>query len=167
MARRRKGRESDSRHYYDWLDKANEDILAAKYLKDYEECHNGAAFHCQQTIEKALKAYILLKSNILEDGHNLSWLCKRAMKYDGEFGKWLDESAMLNHFYIETRYPADIPLELNTPEISRYYGTALEMYRFICKEVDEAEWDGTGHPLQRIGDEVKVTRLSDLLAQST
>lgn len=166
MARRRYGKESDSRRYLDWLDRANEDILTAKHLKDFGECHNSAAFHCQQTIEKALKAYILLKSNMLEDGHNLSWLCKRAMKYDRKFGKWLGESAALSHCYIETRYPSDIPLELGSAEISRYYDMALEMYRFICNEVDEVAWGGGGHPMQRIGDDVSITRLSDILSQN-
>ncbi|MDR2931738.1 MAG: HEPN domain-containing protein [Oscillospiraceae bacterium] len=163
MARRRANNYTDSKHYYDWLDRANEDILSAKHLKDYDTCFNNAAFHCQQTIEKALKAYILLKSNELVDGHNLTWLCKRAMRYDREFSKWLDESASLNRCYIETRYPADIPLDLTSDEISRYYNMALEMYRFICAEVDEITEKNAGHPMQRAGDDVHVTKLRDII----
>ncbi len=71
-----------------------------------DRCYNLSAFHCQQAIEKALKSYILLKSGLLVDGHNLTWLCKQAMRYDPKFSDWLDESAALNRCYIETRYPA-------------------------------------------------------------
>ena len=34
---------------------------------------------------------------------------EQAVKHDGEFTQWLDESAALNHCYIETRYPTDVP----------------------------------------------------------
>jgi HEPN domain-containing protein len=139
VARRRPHRGSDSKHYYDWLDHASEDIVTAKYLIGNDDCFNSAAFHCQQTIEKALKAYILLKSGELVDGHNLTWLCKRAMRHDMDFDEWLDECASLNRCYIETRYPADIPVDLTEETVTRYYTMAWDMYNFICDEVDEAE----------------------------
>ena len=149
MAKRRPVRYGDSKRYYDWLDRAGEDIQCAHLLTQSDACYNGAAFHCQQTIEKALKAYILLKSDILVDGHNLTWLCKRAMKYDRKFGSWLTESASLNKCYIETRYPADIPLELEYEEVRRYYLMAKDMYLFICRELDALLELGRAHPEQR------------------
>lgn len=149
MARRRANNYTDSRRYYHWLDRAGEDMKAAGHLRQDEECYNNAAFHCQQSIEKALKAYILLKSNELVDGHNLTWLCKRAMKYDRAFSQWLDESAALNHCYIETRYPADIPLDITEEQIGRYYKMAGDMYGFICREVEEINEQHAGHPRQR------------------
>jgi HEPN domain-containing protein len=135
MARRRGNYNSDSKDYDDWMDCCEEDMLAARLLAHHDGCYNAAAFHCQQTIEKALKAYILLKTNVLVDGHNLTWLCKQAMKHNQAFNQWLDESASLNRCYIETRYPADIPLDLTRQQISRYYDMAYEMFAFIRKEV--------------------------------
>lgn len=137
MARRHEPNLSDSRRYYDWLEVAGEDLSCARILLSQDSCYNMVAFHCQQTIEKALKSYILLKSGQLMDGHNLTWLCKRAMRYDREFDQWLDECAALNHCYIETRYPADIPLALDYPDVNQFHRMAKEMYLFICAEVDE------------------------------
>jgi len=148
---RRPSYPTDSRRYYDWLDRAGEDILCAKALIGHDNCYNGAAFHCQQTIEKALKAYILLKSDMLVDGHNLPWLCKRAAKYDATFTDWLAQSALLNKCYIETRYPADLPLDLDYEQVQLYYGMAKEMYLFICAEVDAALDNRKAHPAQRAG----------------
>lgn len=136
MGKRRHINYSDSTYYRDWLERAREDILCAKVLCESEKCNNSAAFHCQQCIEKALKAYILLKSDSLVDGHNLTWLCRQAMRHDQRFDEWLDESASLNKCYIETRYPADLPLSLNQGEVARYYKMAQEMYRFICGEFE-------------------------------
>jgi HEPN domain-containing protein len=139
----------DSKHYDHWLDRAEEDIHSARLLVGEPDCYNNAAFHCQQTIEKALKAYILLKSNILVDGHNLTWLCKQAMKYDREFAQWLAQSASLNRCYIETRYPADIPLNITKEQIGGYYEMAYEMFDFIKQEVDEINERNAAHPRQR------------------
>lgn len=149
MARRAYHGNSDSRRYYDWLDKANEDMLSAGVLVQNDNCYNAAAFHCQQTIEKALKAYILLKSDVLADGHNLPWLCKRAMRYDQTFSDWLDESTSLSRCYIETRYPADIPLELDFAQVMGYYRMAKAMFLFITAEVDRVLEHNRAHPAQK------------------
>lgn len=134
---RRGPRAQDSKRYYDWLYKAEEDLHSARLLKAEEICHMCAAFHCQQCIEKALKAYILYQTNILHDGHNLTWLCKQAVKLDREFIEWLDESADLNRYYIETRYPTDIPVEIHEAEVERAYRMAKAMYDFILDQLGE------------------------------
>lgn len=149
MNRRGHNNDTDSKRFFDWLDRAGEDMISANVLSKEAECYGAAAFHCQQAIEKALKSYILLKSDTLVDGHNLSWLCKRAMRYDKKFNEWLDESAFLNRCYIETRYPADIPLEITREDIEKYHSMALEMYKFICCDVEETLQNGAEHPEQR------------------
>ena len=90
----------------------------------------------EQAIEKALKAYILLKSDVLVDGHNLTWLCRQAKKYDKGFHQWFDESADLNQCYIETRYPADIEREYTYKMVRNFYRMAREMYQYIFAEID-------------------------------
>lgn len=135
MAGRRRERTSDSLRYRDWLEHADEDIRAAQKLMDSENTLSACAFHCQQCIEKALKGYILFKTHSHVDGHNLTWLCRQAMKIDRHFAKWFDESIALNRYYIETRYPADIPLILDEKSVNIAYDMAMAMYRFICGEV--------------------------------
>lgn len=146
---RRNYKVNDSKHYYDWIDRAGDDITCAKLLMQDDTCYNGASFHCQQCTEKSLKAYILLKSNMLVDGHNLPWLCKKAAQYDKDFFQWLPKCAALNRCYIETRYPADIPLELEFADVRDYYQMAKEIYLFICKELDEVTEKNNGHPDQQ------------------
>ena len=131
MTRRRKGA-SDSCFYYKWLDKALCDLQAARLLLTYGGAHYNIAFHCQQAIEKALKGYLLFKSRPLLDGHNLTWLCKQAAMMDDSFIQWIDESAVLNRYYIETRYPADIPLEINSSTMKSLMNMSGSMMDFIC-----------------------------------
>ena len=127
----------DSKRYFDWLDHSSADLVAASLLKEDDRCYDQAAFHCQQAIEKALKAYILLRSGRLYDGHNLTWLCRQAKKYHKGFQQWYDESAELNQCYIETRYPADVDKEIDYKMVQGFYTMAKDMYRFIFEQVDQ------------------------------
>jgi len=94
------------------------------------------AFHCQQAIEKALKGYLLYCTGRHYDGHNLTFLCRQAIQQDeATFASYLDKSAMLNDLYIETRYPTDLPFEINEVEIRRYLDMAEEMFAAIRQEL--------------------------------
>lgn len=128
----RGAKKTDSKRYYDWIYHASLDMMAAEQLCGEPKLYYTAAFHCQQCIEKALKGYLLFKSRKLLDGHNLTWLCKQAAMMDNSFVQWLDESAVLNRYYIETRYPADIPLEINGETMGSLMRMSSEMMEFIC-----------------------------------
>jgi HEPN domain-containing protein len=131
----RRDNPSDSHRYFDWLFQANLDFLTAKKLYDDERLYPITAFHCQQCIEKALKGYLLFKRNKLYDGHNLTWLCKQASQNEQAFKKWISPSAKLNRYYIETRYPADIPVDINTETINELFEIATDMLEVITREI--------------------------------
>ncbi len=127
--------DNDSKRYFDWLFHANLDYLAAQNLIQDERCYAATTFHCQQCIEKALKGFMLFKSRRLYDGHNLTWLCKQAMLIDDHFRQFLGDSVSLNKYYIETRYPADIPIEIDYDTVQHIYEITTDMLEFICKEI--------------------------------
>ena len=134
MSRARKGGR-DSLYYYKWLDKALLDLQAARILMTWNGDTCNIAFHCQQAIEKALKGYLLFKTGRHFDGHNLTYLCRQAVQQDEMFTEWLDESAALNNLYIETRYPTDLPLELDESTVRSYFRMAEDMFAAIRKEL--------------------------------
>ena len=125
----------DSRKFFDWLEIAAGDLLAARLLLEQGQCVEVAAFHCQQGMEKALKAYLIDRTGVLVDGHNLTWLCRRAAELDDSFKQWLQESATLNRYYIETRYPTDIPTEISDATVYRLYKLTEEMFYYVTDEV--------------------------------
>lgn len=130
-------RAGDSKRYFDWIIHANLDYLSAKCLSDDERLYTAAAFHCQQCIEKALKSYLLFVKGRLFDGHNLTWLCKQAALCDNEFRKWIPKSAALNRYYIETRYPADIPLDVSVDDIITLLEYTGDMLHFISEQIHD------------------------------
>lgn len=139
--RRGSGR-TDSGHFLHWLDKAEEDLRAAFALMRYgEDVNDLAAFHCHQCIEKALKAYLIVRYKRHFDGHNLTFLCRTAQKIEPRFYDWLDESAALNRLYIETRYPADLPLDIDDERLLKLYKMAEDMFAFIDAEISAISGD--------------------------
>ncbi len=134
--RRHQPNPGDSRRYQDWMNAAYDDLRAAELLCQDSTLNNMTAFHCQQCAEKALKGYILARDGQPVDGHNLTWLCKRATRIDPEFGQWLDESAALNKFYIETRYPTDIPTEISDEQVGRIVGMTRSMFDYVADDLD-------------------------------
>jgi len=96
-----------------WLVKANEDARAANELFENENPLCGViCFHCQQAIEKILKAYLLYQGNELTKTHNIDFLLGEAKKYDDAFlGIDLLD---LNQYAVKVRYPDDF----NIPSVS-------------------------------------------------
>ena len=123
---------TDSKRYYDWLYHACLDIMAARSLAEDGRLAKPAVFHCQQAMEKGLKAFLLYKSRRLFDGHNLTWLCKQAALADQSFTPWIGPSTLLNRFYIETRYPADIPEEIGKETVEEVLKSTEELMELIC-----------------------------------
>lgn len=134
MARRRKGN-TDSQYYYKWLEKALSDLQSARILLTWGGDEMAVAFHCQQAIEKALKGYLLFKLGRHFDGHNLTFLCRQAAMVDDRFARYLGESAALNNYYIETRYPTDLPFEITEAQIHNIIIMAEDLFGVIRQEL--------------------------------
>lgn len=134
---RRSKHSDDSRLFFDWLEIAARDLLAARLLMERQQCLEIAGFHCQQAVEKGLKSYIIHASGQLVDGHNVTWLCRQAVRYNPDFGDWMEDCAKMNRLYIETRYPSDEDLHLSGETVERYHAAAQSLYDFICELVYE------------------------------
>jgi len=125
----------DSARYKDWYQKAQADLQSAKILFKYEGDCSIVAFHCQQAIEKAMKGYILRHRGDLIAGHSLIYLCKEASLIKTTIIQYLKDCSFVNQFYIETRYPADIPLELSKDEARECISIAETILNELGKQM--------------------------------
>ncbi len=122
---------ADSKRFSDWYKKAKNDSLAAKILFDHGADYSLVAFHAQQAAEKALKGYILENTQRLEDGHSLVFLIRTASRFDSDIYKFKKDCAYLNQFYIETRYPQDIPDEVTRNDALKTLGICDDILNYI------------------------------------
>ena len=131
-----RGKTSDSRRYYDWLEYAEADITAAVDLSDNEETYLPAAFHCQQAIEKTLKAYFLYEDGYAPDGHNIIFLCRKLSQKYKKFEEWIDECIETNNYYIQTRYPPDKPLDITKEKLAYLIRSSRRLFDFTVKQIE-------------------------------
>ncbi len=84
----------------EWLEKAKRDLDAARY--NYEGgLYEVAAFLCQQSSEKALKALYIEKFGDLVKTHDLHFLAKKL----GAPQEIMDSCKELSTYFVESRYP--------------------------------------------------------------
>jgi HEPN domain-containing protein len=72
-----------------WLIKSQRDLGSAKRLMLGEEPYfDTGVYHCQQSAEKALKAYLVHQDIEIEKTHNLVTLLERCTLSEPRFEQW-------------------------------------------------------------------------------
>ncbi len=91
-----------------WLEQAFEDL---KWVKDLAERggYHIACFLAQQVGEKALKAFLYAQGEEIVVGHSIERLCHSASEFDIEFSEKAKTWAILDGYYVPTRYPNSLP----------------------------------------------------------
>ncbi|MCL2084487.1 MAG: HEPN domain-containing protein [Oscillospiraceae bacterium] len=125
----------DSRRYMDWLARAKTDIDTMSLLIEHGGDPATAIFHGHQAMEKSFKGYLLFAARQHADGHNLTWLCRQALKIDGAFAMFLPDCARMSRSYIETRYPTDLPLRIDVRQPDAVMSVAQKLYGHIISRV--------------------------------
>jgi HEPN domain-containing protein len=96
----RRGREEASR----WLKQAEHDLKVAEHnLK--AGFYSDACFMAEQASQKALKAYLILRTGRSIHEHSIQALAKKAAAYDGRFREIVEYGMILDRYYILARYP--------------------------------------------------------------
>jgi HEPN domain-containing protein len=94
----------------DWIFLADRDLRASEIImQDDYPLTNIVVFHCQQSIEKYLKAYLIEKDAPLEKTHDLVKLNGKIRKIK-DIGIEENKLDIINEVYIESRYPGELGL---------------------------------------------------------
>ena len=94
-----------------WLDKAERDFEAAEQLLTLRQdrFREIVAFHCQQAVEKYLKAVLVRHQIECPKTHDLTKLLGRVAMIHPELAGSLRDADVLTPFGVEVRYPSDAP----------------------------------------------------------
>ena len=89
-----------------WIIKGDHDLGTAKvtYLH-IPEYLDTVTFHCQQAVEKYLKAYLLYQSLSFKFTHDLVYLLDLITQKDTDFEMYYDSVSELQGYAVEIRYP--------------------------------------------------------------
>ncbi len=118
-----------------WLLKANEDLLVVEKLTEFEIiATSSVCFHCQQAVEKFLKAFLIANGVEIKKTHNIEYLLSECSDIDKDFAD-IDPKE-LSDFGVDLRYPGDmyVPDEDETLE---YKNLAIEIQGIIEMKIDK------------------------------
>jgi HEPN domain-containing protein len=89
-----------------WIIKAINDLKVAEHelrQPTDEIITDAICFHCQQAVEKLLKAYLASKNIDFGKTHNLEFLLERCLEIDPDFREV--DVGNLSFYAVEIRYP--------------------------------------------------------------
>lgn len=121
-----------------WLHKAEHDLRSAFRLMsgDGEPLLDTAVYHCQQTAEKALKAYLTAHGVVFPKIHLLSPLLSLCADIDSTFYQLSDAAELLTPLATEFRYPGDI-LEPEPSDAEEAYRVAEQVVTFVISRLPD------------------------------
>ena len=115
-----------------WFKKARRDLLSAKRLARGREPYlDTAIYHCQQTVEKALKGWLVYHDQSFEKTHDLRLLVTMASEVEPRFVEWFEIAEQVSPYATAYRYPGQI-LEPTEEEFQQVLKAAGRFYDFIC-----------------------------------
>lgn len=90
----------------EWQNVANLDLESAKFLMNMNSVpFQIVCYHCQQAIEKYLKAFLAFCGNEILKTHDLLMLNKKCEEYDSSFKTIYKDCLETNDYAVHTRYP--------------------------------------------------------------
>ena len=94
-----------------WLNKAENDLLNAdNNLKSKTVPFDTVCFHCQQSAEKMLKAYLVTNKRPHPISHDLLLILEQILPLDPNAEKLRDSLVMLTPYAVEIRYPVNLQM---------------------------------------------------------
>jgi HEPN domain-containing protein len=111
----------------EWIAKAEQDYQTAEVMarKRKNPVPDVVGFHCQQCIEKYLKALLVLRKLDFPKTHDLIELLEIAIKKEPLLEIYRHDLRALNPFSVQFRYPG----ETATPEDARWALKAMRRAR--------------------------------------
>lgn len=132
--------DKDSVNYEDWLLKAENDLKAAKGILGYyeEPPTDTICYHCHQTAEKMLKGFLARNGTKFSKMHDLIALLNLCLLNDQSLEILRGGLEALNKYYIETRYPPDMPIVYSKQEAEE----AIDKAEFVFKAIKDRIGEG-------------------------
>lgn len=116
----------------DWLRIAEDDLQASALLQRFEEFPTAIhTFHCQQAVEKSLKAFLAARARHFMARQNLAYLLGLCAEVDASFRQWETHIAALAPFTTQSIYPTDAKLAPSPAQARALYEQANGVVSFV------------------------------------
>ena len=125
--------EEKKREVQQWLIKSEHDLQAAQLLFDTQaSLLDVVVYHCQQSVEKALKGYLSFQDVRFPKTHNLSVLLVSCISFNQSFSSFYEIAETLTPYATEFRYPSDV-IEPEREEAEEAIAMAGTVVKFVIE----------------------------------
>lgn len=118
-----------------WLAKAKRHLTTAHLNADHDGFRDTTCYFAHQTVELALKAYLIAHIVDFPKVHALPQLLSLCISQNNELSRFADDMAFLNGFYIETKYPLDVVFDPSQEDATKALSIADTIIGFIEKQL--------------------------------
>lgn len=121
----------------EWIRYSNMDLEAAELLNEkYKKPYEIICYHCQQSVEKALKASLLFYGYSIYKSHDLLELAEDCQKRNADYKKIEKACSQLSDYAFEARYPFHV-FDITEVEIEKALKNAFSCRKLVMKVLDE------------------------------
>jgi HEPN domain-containing protein len=118
-----------------WINKAEKDLLTAERELSFENpITDTICFHCQQAVEKYLKAFLVYHQIYFTKTHRIIDLLELCNTADSSFKKELEDADDLTDYAIQIRYP-DVLLEPEIEDAKEALKIAKKVKEFVLNKI--------------------------------
>lgn len=115
------------------LEKAEHDLSAAKTIIEYNPLVlDVACFHCQQTAEKYLKAFLVFHNKEIAKTHSIDYLLSLCILIDKDFENINPKN--IEDFAVDARYPDNFMMP-DAQEAKEYLAIAEEIKALVVSKL--------------------------------
>ncbi len=123
--------------YENWLEKAYNDWKIVEILlKDKTSPLDGICFHCQQYVEKLIKALLTRKNKVFPKTHDIRELIELAEQFLPALNQFVEDAEKLTIHGVVTRYPQQVKF-LTEDKMKNIVDFATRIGKVIEKELQQ------------------------------
>ena len=124
----------DTESAAEWLRFSQMDLHSAEYLKAMVPLPlEIICYHCQQSAEKALKAFLALHQKEILKTHDLRFLCNECAKIDFDFSRIEEHCSRITIYGVQSRYP--FAMEIEKEDMDFALSDAHKIFDFINNKI--------------------------------
>ena len=118
-----------------WTEKAAKDLLTVEHELSFPDAvTESVCFHCQQAVEKLLKAYLVFLGVPFTKTHEIGELITKCEDKDSKISVFKEEADKLTDYAIAVRYPEE-PFEPTLEEAKDAFEIARKMKEFVLSRI--------------------------------
>jgi len=119
-----------------WIEKARSDWRTVEILQTEKECPaDSVCFHCQQYVEKLLKALLTKNGVEAPRTHDIRRLAQMAEPFVQGLSDFIEQADKLTIYGVETRYPGRL-LAVGLDQMRQAIEIAEEVGNIILSKLD-------------------------------